>query len=153
MSEEFYRMDTLATDRSIGYLLRIADILMVERIGECFSGDEITFSQWVALSCLEQELVHTAADIARLLRQDTGSVTRMVDQLETHGLLKRVRATIDRRIVNLHLTARGRNAVRRNTASVTGFLNHALAEFSATEVQTLIGLLSRLIDRLERTGD
>jgi DNA-binding MarR family transcriptional regulator len=50
-------------------------------------------------------------DICVQFRQNSGELTRVLDQLAERGLLKRIRRGRDRRKVELQLTAAGRKAV------------------------------------------
>jgi DNA-binding MarR family transcriptional regulator len=87
--------------------------------------------------------------LCRDLHHDSGAFTRVLDQLEKRGLIRRERSETDRRVVLLHLTPDGRRVVETLLPIVVERLNHALAEFSAAEVATLARLLRRLIGRLE----
>jgi DNA-binding MarR family transcriptional regulator len=84
-----------------------------------------------------------------VLGHNTGATTRLIDQLEGQGLLERRRETGDRRLVTLALTPAGASMARAWAAAMVDFFDDLLAEFSPAEVETLIALMSRLVDRLE----
>ena len=85
-----------------------------------------------------------AADLARNICHDAGSLTRILDQLEERGLITRRRNAADRREVSLALTARGRALIETVLPRVVDFWNTTLEGFSATEIRQMIRLLTRL---------
>lgn len=148
---EHYRTEGYDCQRSIGYLLRRATTLTVAQLESAFAEADITFSQWVVLMQLRDGLAHTASDLARNIGHDTGALTRLIDQLEHRGLLKRSRCQDDRRVVRLHMTETGRAAAQMVTPIAVRFYNTVLDGFSTTEVDTLITLLSKFLAAVGRT--
>ena len=149
-SKPFYSEENLQCRRSIGYLVRRLHNLIVPEAEGRFAAAEISFTQWVTLMGLREGIASTCADIARHLGHDTGATTRLLDQLELRGLVKRARDRDDRRVVNIALTAKGEAMAKRLAPRMVAFWNEALGEFSHAEISTLIELLTRLLVRLER---
>ncbi|HEY4125894.1 MAG TPA: MarR family transcriptional regulator, partial [Rhizomicrobium sp.] len=135
--------------KAVGYLIRRLHNLIVPHAEAIFADEELTFSHWVALVSLRDGLTQTCSDIARHMDHDSGATTRMVDQLEARGLVKRVRSTQDRRVVKLSLTADGRAVAKELTPRILDFWNGVLKDFSTSEVTVLIDLLTRLLSRVE----
>jgi len=100
------------------------------------------------LMCLRDDIAKTCADISRELSHDSGSLTRLVDQLDRRGLIKRTRDKKDRRVVALALTAQGRAAVTSPSKDVVAYFNDVVGDFTAQETKTLISLLTRLLARV-----
>ncbi len=84
-----------------------------------------------------------------MLGHNTGATTRLIDHLESQGLLRRARESGDRRLVSLALTPEGKRMAKAWAGRMAGFFDELLAGFSAAEVETLTGLMGRLVDRLE----
>ena len=72
----------------------------------------LTNAQWVPLLKLYMGSASTVAELARECQLDAGGMTRLLDRLETKGLVRRVRSSEDRRVVNLELTEPGRAAAK-----------------------------------------
>jgi len=144
-----YHLASYSVHDSIGYLMRRGAALLREQLETSFAGAGITFVQWATLIMLRDDPSLTAADLCRDLRHDSGAFTRIIDHLEERGLLQRVRSDADRRSVQLCLTDAGREMVHANLPLVVDRLNHALADFTPAEVETLTSLLTRMIARLE----
>jgi DNA-binding MarR family transcriptional regulator len=108
---------------------------------------DLTSSQWVVLMNLGcNDSQRTAAELANLLHQDTGAMTRMLDRLQAKGLIKRARSSSDRRVVHVELTEAGKRLVPQLPKVSINVLNRVLADFSAKEVQQLTKLLSRVLE-------
>ena len=86
---------------------------------------------------------------ARELQVDTGAMTRMLDRLEAKGLCKRVRSTVDRRVVHLELTPAGRRVADKVPAVLADVLNDFLSGFSKTELGALKDSLRRMLANAE----
>jgi DNA-binding MarR family transcriptional regulator len=144
----FYRADSFSARNCVGYLVAHAHQQMRPQLEAVFDSLDLTFSQWRVLMCLRDGIAVTCADISRELSHDSGSLTRLVDQLDRRGLIRRSRDRKDRRVVTLALTPQGRAAVNSVLADVVAYFNDVLADFSAQETKTLIALLTRLLVRV-----
>jgi DNA-binding MarR family transcriptional regulator len=72
-------------------------------------------------------------------------MTRMLDRLEAKGLLMRTRSATDRRVVELTLTAQGRELTTQIPHHLAAVYNSHLAGFSAEEFNQLKQMLRRII--------
>ena len=149
MRKPYYSVDNYLGSKAIGYLVRRLHNAMMPRAEALFADAELTFSHWVILIGLRDGAVASCADIARHMNHDTGATTRLIDQLEERGLLVRTRSKHDRRVIHLTLTQEGRTTTKALVPRVVELWNGALKDFSHTEVETLVDLLSRLISRME----
>ena len=110
-------------------------------------------TQFAVLKHLGEGVAHTAADLCRLHRYDTGAMTRILDRLEEKGLVRRERGREDRRVVFLRLAPQGRALLPRLMAVATRVLEVHLALFSVDEVEALKGYLQRMIDNGQSQRD
>jgi DNA-binding MarR family transcriptional regulator len=137
-------------DRSIGYLTRRVHQLGVAALDPVFSAEGMNGLQWSALASVWAGRCGTAAELARDLGHDKGATTRLVDTLEERGWLVRERSGGDRRRIDLRLTAAGEAITRRCRRHVVDCWNAWLADWPRAEAETLIALLGKLRDSLER---
>lgn len=70
-------------------------------------------------------------------------VTRLLDRMEAAGLVRRVRSTADRRLVNTTLTKEGRALVDALDPAVDAVHQGQLAHLADRELRTLVRLLDR----------
>jgi DNA-binding MarR family transcriptional regulator len=153
MYRRHYRPETYKARSSIGYLVKRAHALMLDRLEPEVARHGFTFTQWVVLMHLRDGLALNASDLCAQLRHDSGALTRVIDQLETRGLVVRERSREDRRAVQLRLTQAGQQTVRLLIPLVVDRLNCALRDFSRTEVVELTRLLNKLVDSIESRAD
>lgn len=151
MGKPYYRVESFEGRRSLGYLTRRLHNLTMPRAEALFADAEITFSHWVALMALRDGIATTCAGIARHLEHDTGATTRLVDQLEKRGLVTRNRNKDDRRVIDLSLTPQGVAMASALMPRIVEFWNDVLKDFSRTEVDALVALMTRLGDAMEAT--
>ena len=72
------------------------------------------------------------------------NITRLVDKLETKGLLVRRRCSEDRRVVYLEITSSGLEFVEQIGPSLAEAIGRATSGLSESDLQTLIHLLNQL---------
>jgi DNA-binding MarR family transcriptional regulator len=149
----FYRASHYGMKNSVGYLLRHNINSVLPQLENLFDDQQLTFSQWTVLMALREWGESQAGELARRICHDAGSLTRMLDQLEDRGLIARARSEIDRRVVSLSLTARGRAMVEMLLPRVVDFWNGLLGDFSHAEIRQLLGLLTRLAVAAEGKRD
>jgi len=149
----YYKTSNYAMKNSVGYLMRICGNKVLPQMEALFADQELTFSQWTTLVALHDGRIKTAGDLAHNICHDAGSLTRLIDEMERRGLVNRSRSEADRRVVSLSITARGRALVEQLAPRVMHFWNGLLTGFTHAEVDTLIGLLTRLVMAAEaQTG-
>ena len=142
----FYRPDNYQPEESVGYLMRrILNTVSLE-VDHELEPSGLTNAQWVPLLKLYMGSASTVAELARECMLDAGGMTRLLDRLETKGLLRRVRSSEDRRVVNLELTDEGRAAAKKIPAVLCGVQNAHMRGFTIEEWQLLRGLLRRILD-------
>ena len=113
----------------------------------------LTSAQWGPLLRLKNTGGSTVAELARWLQIDAGAMTRLLDRLEKKGLCKRVRSTLDRRVVQVELTPDGESAISAVPGVLAEVMNAHLAGFSKTEWQALTMYLQRLVKTGEAMRD
>lgn len=132
-------------EESVIYLMRRALNLCTREIDRQLEPKELTSAQWAPLLKLYMGYASTVGELARECEQDAGAMTRLLDRLEVKGLCQRRRSEQDRRTVYIELTKRGRE-VASDIPSVLGCVQNAqMVGFSGEEVDTLKGLLRRII--------
>ncbi len=137
--------DRYDSQRSIGYWLKLAYASMQRNLDARMHPLDLTGMQWGPLWLIAHRGVDTVAACVREAGTDAGAMTRMLDRLETKGLVARTRSTQDRRVVQLHLTARGRDVVGQIPPILIDVLEQHLRGFSAGEARQMLDLLQRFV--------
>ena len=81
------------------------------------------------------------ADAAAL---SPATVTQMLEGLEAHGLVRRLRSVEDKRVVLTALSGQGREVLERHRARVEPRWRAALDEFTPEQLTTTAAVLTRL---------
>jgi DNA-binding MarR family transcriptional regulator len=87
----------------------------------------------------------SASDLCKGISYDAGAMTRMLDRLESKGLIQRSRCSSDRRLVHLELTEEGRAVFPRMREISMTVANRFLRGFTRPEARQLEGLLERML--------
>lgn len=109
---------------------------------------DVSSAQWVVMMMLTHEAEVTAADLAKRLNYDPGSMTRLLDRMQEKDLIQRSRAAGDRRRIRIELTAAGRELAPSLPTAAINVINQSLAGFTPEEHLLLNGLLKRMIDNV-----
>jgi MarR family transcriptional regulator, organic hydroperoxide resistance regulator len=126
-------------------LLRTASVVsrVLERVVEPAG---LSLAQYNALRIVRgagSAGIPTLAVRERMIQEGT-TITRILDKLETSGLVRRERTTPDRRQVLCYVTAEGRRLLDRLDPKVNAADEAAVAGLAANEVERLVGLLDAI---------
>jgi DNA-binding MarR family transcriptional regulator len=144
-SEPLYDPATIRLESSLGYYLAKARNVLIARTDQALKALDLTSQQIGVIMLLASGRAHTPFELSREMTYDSGSMTRMLDRLEKKGFVMRERSEADRRIVELKLTQQGVDAAAQLPRIGATVLNEQLNGFSRDELDTLTGLLGRLI--------
>jgi DNA-binding MarR family transcriptional regulator len=130
----------VALDRELGADLRLA-------------GLEMSAAQWIIIANLAgPQGPRSAVDLCKGISYDAGAMTRMLDRLESKGLIRRTRSAQDRRLVHLELTEAGRAAYPRMREISMAVSNRFLRGFNKAEARQLEGFLLRMLENAQPTS-
>jgi DNA-binding MarR family transcriptional regulator len=138
---------------SVGQLMGRARASMLSGLDAELAHFGLSAMQFAVLKHLSEGTARTAADLCRVMFHDTGAMTRILDRLESRGLVRRERCREDRRVVFLRVAPSGRALLPRLMAVATRVIDAHLAGFSATEIETLKAYLGRMIENGGTSGD
>ncbi|SAK40143.1 MarR family transcriptional regulator [Caballeronia fortuita] len=151
-SEPLYDPATIQLETSLGYYLAKARNVLILRTDQALKPLDLTSPQIGVILLLASGRARTPLELSREMSYDSGSMTRMLDRLEKKGFVVRARSEVDRRIVELSLSERGRDAAARLPAIGAAVLNEQLRGFSRAELDSLIAMLARIVGNAP-TGD
>jgi DNA-binding MarR family transcriptional regulator len=152
MTEPYYRLETLEPERSVGFLIKRCGVLMMQIAERRFESQEISFNQWVILIRLTVSSHASPTELSEFMGHDMGALTRLVDELEHKGLVRRERSQHDRRAVEITLTPEGRRLAYAGKRFVVELLNELVEPYSHAEIDLFISLLQRLLARMQEVA-
>jgi DNA-binding MarR family transcriptional regulator len=150
---DVYEIESYQPRKGVGHLLSRVRAEMLAVLDKAFEADaelaamEISSAQFIVIAALAMAgTAKSASDICRHLSYDAGAMTRMIDRLESKGLIRRNRRPDDRRVVFVELTEAGSRAYPRMHEVSMGVANRFLRGFSHTEARELEGFLCRMLE-------
>jgi DNA-binding MarR family transcriptional regulator len=135
--------------RSIGYLIRETNRLILARLQVLLAPHDVTLGQYFVLRELWQHEGFTQRELSDRIAIQEQSTVATIDAMEKRDLVVRIRSTDDRRKIHIHLTERGRGLRKQLLGYAAQVINGATTDFKADEVENLRTQLRRLKANLE----
>jgi DNA-binding MarR family transcriptional regulator len=153
---DIYDSTTYQPRKSVGYLLsrvRVETLTALDRELEAdkrLAPLELSAAQFIIIANLAgAEGPMSASDLCKGISYDAGAMTRMLDRLESKGLIRRNRSAQDRRLMHLELTDEGRAAYPRMREISLTMANRVLRGFTKSEARQLEGFLTRMLENAQ----
>jgi DNA-binding MarR family transcriptional regulator len=131
--------------RMICRQLKLVTSSLVRRVDRQMQPLELTGLQWEPILMLWLGRADTVAGLARMIQMGDASMSRMLDRLEEKDLVRRERSADDRRVVNLHLTPKGRKVANRIWPIVVDGMHVHLDGFKKDELAQFNDFLARML--------
>lgn len=110
--------------------------------------EDLTGSQFAVLEALYHLGSMCQGTLSQKLLKSTGNMTLVIDNLEKHGLARRVRSVEDRRMVMIELTAAGRQTIERIFPGHVDAVREEMSVLTPAE-QAELGRLARKLGLVE----
>jgi DNA-binding MarR family transcriptional regulator len=94
----------------------------------------------------------TMGELSRDLEVPLSTATRTMDWLVTNGYAQRLPDPKDRRVVRVELTDQGRETFQTISTFMLARVEQAMSPLNASERQTFICLLNKVLDAFEQFG-
>ena len=153
---DVYDLETYQPRKGVGHLLSRVRTEMLDALDQAFSVDEelakleLSAAQFIVIATLAlTEVPKSASELCRGISYDAGAMTRMIDRLESKGLIHRNRRPDDRRVVYVELTGEGQRAFPRMRVISMSVMNRFLRGFSQVEARQLEDFLHRMLENSE----
>ncbi|MCU9614055.1 MarR family transcriptional regulator [Caldibacillus lycopersici] len=129
--------------------LRYISGLIKQKGREILSNYTITPPQFVALQWLFEEGDMTIGELSNKMYLAFSTTTDLIDRMEKHMLVKRVRDEKDRRVVRIHLLEEGNRIIDEVIKKRQVYLKNILNNFSDEEVGFLKDNLKKLHESMK----
>jgi DNA-binding MarR family transcriptional regulator len=150
---EIYEAESYVVGKGIAHLMGRVRGEMLSALDRELAADEqtaqreLTSAQLIIVAWLATG-ARSASDLCKGISYDAGAMTRMIDRLESKGLIRRERSPEDRRLVDVQLTDEGRSVYPRLQEISRKVLNRFLRGFTRTEARQLEGFLRRMLENV-----
>ena len=136
-------------DGYLPYLLNRAGTRIAAAFSEEVRPLGATLQIWRVLAALHERDGRRMGDLREITSIEVSTLTRLVDGMETKGLVARRRDAADARAVTLHVTPAGRRMTRIILPIAVRYEKVALQGFSESEAKVLKTALRRLFDNMD----
>jgi DNA-binding MarR family transcriptional regulator len=138
----------LFTDRALGFL--VADIarLLRRSMDRRLQSLGLTQAQWRAIVHLSRSEGMTQVALAESLEIQPITLTRLIDRMESAGWVERRTHPLDRRAVQLYLTAQSQPILEKTHARAGDTLNDATRGIAPRAQRQLLGTLEQIKQNL-----
>ncbi|WP_064092541.1 MarR family winged helix-turn-helix transcriptional regulator [Rossellomorea aquimaris] len=124
--------------------LRYISSIIKQKGREILSQYTITPPQFIALQWLFEYGDMTIGDLSNKMYLACSTTTDLVDRMEKHQLVERVKDENDRRVVRIHMLKEGERIIEEVINKRQDYLQSVLKDFSETEVLLLKDNLAKL---------
>ncbi len=111
---------------------------------------KITIPQFWTLDYLHANSAATMTEVSRYLKISRAATTGLMDRLFTQGLIKRERATGDRRVVRINITAKGRSIIENIRRQKHKSLVRIFSRISAQDRTDYVRILEQVVSIVSR---
>ena len=136
------------SDQVVEIMPVIAREFYKKQTGE-FYKMKITMPQFVVLEILHREGQSRMTDLARLINVSTAAMTGIVDRLVRDSYVARASDPDDRRIIKVHLTAKGSSAVKNIIDQRKQIFSRLFGVLSQEDREEYLKILVTVRDRLK----
>ena len=119
--------------------------LMQDRFNQQLREYEVTWPQWMVLNVLYHKMGQTPAKVAECIGIDRSAITRLVDRLESKGLVEREHDKSDRRSIRVHITSSGKQMMVRINDRAYQHQAHFLKDLHTSEQRALRSELQKML--------
>ena len=110
----------------------------------------LTPCQFEVLMTLWNEDGIVLSELGRRVSRDGPTITGVVDRMEKKMLVKRKRNSGDRRVVKVHLTAKGKNMKEQLSTTKKEIFERITHDLTLKEINHLVTLLEKMMKNVER---
>lgn len=150
---DIYDIETYQPRKGVGYLINRVRSEMLTALDRELDVDRrlgplgLSSAQFIVIAQLAMaDTARSASELCKGISYDAGAMTRMIDRLESKGLIQRSRSCNDRRMVHLMLTEEGRAVFPRMREISMSVANRFLRGFTKAEARQLEGFLQRMLE-------
>ena len=112
---------------------------------EAVASLDVTAAQFVVIANVLKGHANSACELCKYMDYDRGAMSRMIDRLETKGLIRRVALAHTRRTMALEVTEAGKAAFPKMQACLTRVVNRLLTGVTKAEVREVERILKQML--------
>ncbi|CAG4890009.1 MarR family winged helix-turn-helix transcriptional regulator [Paraburkholderia saeva] len=128
----------------LGYWVRLVSNHVSGAFARELQEQGLSVAEWVALNQIGKGATVTPAGLADAMGMTRGAISKVLDKLQSKGLISRATSQEDNRVQLLALTRQGKRALPELTTIADGNDEYFFGALDANERATLRALLKKL---------
>jgi DNA-binding MarR family transcriptional regulator len=128
-----------------GFMIRLVQLKFFDGFYEQFAEMGVTPASYAILALIRDNPGVPPSTVASLLRLRLPNLIKMLNELESSGVIKRNRSKADRRAVELVLTPKGTKLIQEAAKVSEPYERRMLAPLSEAEQSALIAMLNKIL--------
>jgi DNA-binding MarR family transcriptional regulator len=128
-----------------GFMVRLVQLKFFEGFYEHFAEFGLTPATYAILMLIRDNPGVPPSALASLLRLKLPNLIKILNELESTGIIRRNRSKADRRAVELILTPKGAKVIQEAASTTEPYNRQMLAPLSDSEQGKLLELLNRIV--------
>ena len=138
--------------RSIAWTIRDVNRLFAATLEPLVSRDGVTVCHWYYLRILSEYDGINQRELSQKVGVHPNTAVPALDNMEKHGLVKRVRDANDRRRMCVHLTPKGRRLRDEMIPDVKAMVSRSVAHLTSAELETFFKVVNQIEQNLVAEG-
>lgn len=130
----------------LGYWVRLVSNHVSGAFAREMQARGLSVAEWVALNQISQAAASTPASLADAMGMTRGAISKVLDKLQSKGLISKATSEEDNRVQRLALTQQGKRALPELTTIADGNDEHFFGALDESERARLRKLLMKLAD-------
>lgn len=107
-------------------------------------GNSLTGTEYSILSHLSGKSPQIVTELSKEFQVSVSHITHVTDQLVRKQLAKRKRSELDKRVVEIHITDKGKNLVEMISQKKRAFVNEKFSPLTTDEIKLLVRLFHQI---------
>jgi DNA-binding MarR family transcriptional regulator len=132
------------------YLIRRLQMISTSIFAEAFEGENMSLSEWAVLTIIDNHPDIDQSRLAEVVSIDRVNTGRLVDELESRGLVERNFDEADRRVWRLRCTRRGLHTRKRLLPRALASQDRLLACLRPQDRNAFIDLMFQIVTANEK---
>jgi len=117
---------------------------LANRLDEMCAGGKLNISHIIVLELLLEKGSSSMSELAKVLNLTMGAATAIADKMVGLDLVKRERSTKDRRVVDVSLTKKGKDAASKTASNRLEMVKDIFSVLTKEEKSQYLGLLKKV---------
>jgi DNA-binding MarR family transcriptional regulator len=126
-------------------MIRLAQLKFFEGFYEHYAESGLSPATYAILVLIRDNPGVPPSSLASLLRLKLPNLIKILNEIESTGIIKRNRSKADRRAIELVLTTKGMKLIQEAVKITEPYQRRMLAPLNDAEQRTLIALLNRIV--------